>query len=329
MPEAAGKRGRARAQLVEVLIGAVCAGGARLSRVRSEFERMDAVDGLKRLVLQAVDPDLLAAVVGPRLAPAWVVPLRAQYARFQQAYPADWVDVEKVWRQQRTRWRFQEAAGAASDGSQAAARGYPVRGVRGEGRAAPPRTVRPSAAAASAPRPVARAAPAHRPVPPAGPAVHDPDVEAVAAPPDDVVSGAVSAEVAEAAEAADAAERGSRQREATRRSPAVPAAAGAFALPAGCNGAPADPLAPPRPAVPARAPVAPAASSGDGRIELSGRAGELVERLLQAMTESRARVESVRRVWIDADEAPGGWDLWALDPAVIDGVRALQRGVER
>ena len=45
---------------------------------------MDAGDGVKRLVLQAVDPELLEAA---RLAPAWVKPLRAQYARFKQAYP--------------------------------------------------------------------------------------------------------------------------------------------------------------------------------------------------------------------------------------------------
>ncbi len=59
---------------------------------------MDAGDGVKRLVLQAVDRELLEAVVGPRLAPAWVKPLRAQYARFKQACPAGWVNVEKVWR---------------------------------------------------------------------------------------------------------------------------------------------------------------------------------------------------------------------------------------
>jgi len=70
---------------------------------------MDAGDGVKRLVLQAVDPELLEVVVGPRLAPAWVKPLRAQYARFKQAYPADWVDVEEVWRKQRARWRSKAA----------------------------------------------------------------------------------------------------------------------------------------------------------------------------------------------------------------------------
>ena len=99
-----------RPQVVQILIGAVCAGGSRLSRVRSEFERMDAGKGVKRLVLQAVDPELLEAVVGPQLAPAWVKPLRAQYARFKQVYPADWVDVEEVWRKQRARWQSKAAS---------------------------------------------------------------------------------------------------------------------------------------------------------------------------------------------------------------------------
>ena len=108
-PPAASREAGPKPQLVPILIGAVCAGGSRLSRVRSEFERMDAGDGVKRLVLQAVDPELLEAVVGPQLAPAWMKPLRAQYARFKQAYPADWVDVEKVWREQRERWRSKAA----------------------------------------------------------------------------------------------------------------------------------------------------------------------------------------------------------------------------
>jgi len=106
---AASREAGPKPQLVPILIGAVCAGGSRLSRMRSEFERMDARDGVKRLVLQAVDPELLEAVVGPQLAPAWVKPLRAHYARFKQAYPADWVDVEKVWQEQRARWRSKAA----------------------------------------------------------------------------------------------------------------------------------------------------------------------------------------------------------------------------
>ena len=64
---------------------------------------MNATAGVKRLVPKAVDPELLKAVVGPRLASTWVEPLRAQYSRFKQAYPKDWVDVEKVWREQRAR----------------------------------------------------------------------------------------------------------------------------------------------------------------------------------------------------------------------------------
>ena len=99
----------AKPKLVPILIGAVCAGGARLSRVRSEFERLDAEDGVRRLVRLEVDPELVEAVVGPRLAPVWVKPLRAQYARFKQAYPAEWADVEKVWREQRARWQTKAA----------------------------------------------------------------------------------------------------------------------------------------------------------------------------------------------------------------------------
>ena len=108
-------------------------------------------------------------------------------------------------------------------------------------------------------------------------------------------------------------------------------AAGGSASGGGLNGVSADPPAPPRPAGSAeRVPRRAADSAGDAHIVFSGKAGALVERLLGAMRDStRARVESVRRVWIDADGVSGGWDLWALDPAVIDRVPGLQRGVER
>ena len=331
MSEVAGNRKRARVKLVEVLIGAVCAGGGRLGRVRSEFERMDAADGLKRLVLQAVDPELLAAVVGPRLAPVWVEPLRARYARFKQAYPADWVDVEKVWREQRARWR--RPAGTAGSGSASASAGSPVRS-RGYPQRAPdpapagsPRAGRRPARVVPAARSVPKSPAVHRPVPAGVAAVDDPDVEPVAAPPDEVLSGAIGADVAEAV-AQQACER---DEAAERKSAPVVAsgASGGAASSGGVNGAPVVPPAAPRPVAAAHAPREAAASSDDARIVLSGGAGALVERLLQAMADSRASVDSVRRVWIDADGLAGGWDLWALDPAVIDRVRDLHRGVER
>ena len=333
MAESAGKWKRARVQLVEMLIGAVCVGGSRLSRVRSEFERMDPAEGMKRLVLQAVDPDLVAAVVGPRLAPVWVEPLRAQYARFRQAYPADWVDVERVWREQRARWRRPEGAsgGSASAGSQAAARGYPERGVPDGGDAAPPRAGHRSPPVAPVGRPATKAPPVHRPVPAGVAAVDDPDVEPVAAPPDPVVSGAVAAAAADAA-SQEVRERDQASKPVPSRMSALPdtTVSGELASGGGVNGASADPPAPPRAAAATeRVPRDAAASSNDARIVVSGEAGGLLERLLRAMADSRARVESVRRVWIDAEGVVGGWDLWALDPVVIDRVRDLQRGVER
>ena len=62
---------------------------------------------------------------------------------------------------------------------------------------------------------------------------------------------------------------------------------------------------------------------------LVGRPGELAERLVEAMLHSRARVESVRRVWIAADGVPGGWDLRALDPLVLERLRAPDRTPRR
>ena len=99
---------------------------------------MDAGNGVKRLMLHAVDPELVEAVVGPRLAPAWVKPLRAHYARFKQKYPADWVDVEKVWREQRERWRSKAAPH----------RGEPHR-EQPPAQAVPPRAPAPAAGAAN------------------------------------------------------------------------------------------------------------------------------------------------------------------------------------
>ena len=332
MAEGTGKPKRARVQLVEVLIGAVCAGGSRLARARSDFERMDAVDGLKRLVLQAVDPELLAAVVGPRLAPVWVDPLRAQYARFKQAYPADWVDVEKVWREQQARWRraAETAASGSASVSPVLSRGYPQR-VPDRTSAGPPRAGRRPAPAVSAAAPARKAPPTHRPVPAGVAPVEDADVAPVAAPPDEALSGAAADDVAVEA-ARQARERGEVPEPASAAGSVPDADSAASRGPASSgavNGVPVAPPAAPRPAAGAHAPRAGSASSDDARIVLSGAAGALVERLLRAMADSRASVDSVRRVWIDADGVTGGWDLWALDPAVLDRVRALRRGVER
>ena len=326
------RAGGTRARLVEVLIGAVCAGGRRLARVRSEFEGMDPAASLRRLVLQAVDPELLAVVVGSELAPAWVVPLRAQYRRFQQAYPADWVDVEKVWREQRVRWR-RSGSSAGSGSSGAVARAYPERASPGEasGRAAPSRAVTPRRAARPASAPVSGrpAAPVHRPTPAGVPAVHGPDEEPLAAAPDAVLDGMVDEMVDETADAG-AGQQGVREERSAREAagggrppPPLPSPRSAVV-----NGVPVEPAVSPGRAgsgqpVRARVPRSGSSSAAGDRIVAPGAAGDLLERLARAMLDSRASVESVRRVWIDADGAAGGWDLWALDPAVLDRVRAL------
>ena len=122
-------------RLVEDLIGAVCAGGSRLWRVRSEFERMDATAGVKRLVPKAVDPELLKAVVGPRLASTWVEPLRAQYSRFKHVYPKDW-------------WTSRRSGGSRGRAGARCSRSGPGSSTRGRRR--PRRPERPNGSSGSA-----------------------------------------------------------------------------------------------------------------------------------------------------------------------------------
>ena len=311
---AGGAVGGGRVRLVEVLIGAVCAGGRRLARVRSEIAGMDPAAGLRRLVLQAVDPELVEAVVGPDLSAAWVVPLRAQYVRFQRAYPADWVDVEKVWRQQRARWRG--ASGAAGSQSARLARGYQE---RADGRT--------SASGLRSHRVAGRgvaSVPSGPSVSPSGvPLVHRPTpvgrAPAPAADEEAVVAGSLVDGVLDDSE----------------DSPAVsaahpPGAAGAGSV----NGVLPNPAQRSRSAAYERRRNDRASVGGDtvappSTLVLSGRPGELVERLVEAMQHSRARVESVRRVWIAAGGVPGGWDLWALDPLVLERLRAPYRAQRR
>ena len=311
---AGGAVGGGRVRLVDVLIGAVCAGGRRLARVRSEVAGMDPAAGLRRLVLQAVDPELLEAVVGPDLASAWVVPLRAQYVRFQRAYPADWVDVEKVWRQQRARWRG--ASGGAGSSAAGLARGYPERAER-----------RASAAAVRSCRVAGRGVagvPAEPSVSTGGtPLVHRPTpvgrAPTPAADEEPVVAGSLVDGVVGDPE----------------DSPSVSAAHPPGATGAGSvNGVLPNPAQCPRSTAYERQRNACASAGGDtvappSTLVLSGRPGELVERLVEAMQHSRARVESVRRVWIAADGVPGGWDLWALDSLVLDRLRAPERAPRR
>ena len=100
------------------------------------------------------------------------------------------------------------------------------------------------------------------------------------------------------------------------------------------NRAPPNPAQRPRLAACERRRADRASAEGDtvpppSTLVLSGRRGELVELLVEAMLHSRARVESVRRVWIAAEGVPGGWDLWALDPLVLERLRAVDRAPRR
>ena len=79
---------------------------AKFARYHGQSPELLGPEDIRTYQLHLLDDHQLAPT---RLAPAWVKPLRAQYARFEQAYSADWVDVEKVWRKQRARWQSKAA----------------------------------------------------------------------------------------------------------------------------------------------------------------------------------------------------------------------------
>ena len=83
---------------------AVLAGSAAVLRVRASFARSDPAVVCPRCLVEALDPQLLRVIVGPRLEEAWVSPLVAHYQQLQTRYWADWLDIQAAWREKRKRW---------------------------------------------------------------------------------------------------------------------------------------------------------------------------------------------------------------------------------
>ncbi len=322
MADSVGARGR----LADALVVAVVSGGSRLAAVRGRFAKADPRESMRRLVIDAVDPELLEAVVGPALAPRWVPLLEAQYRRFELAYPADWPDVEQAWRAQRRKWRRRPAAAA---GPRPLSRPYPERdpatSTAPAGRAAPPRgrstgpRPRPEAAGqavtlAASPAPFGRA-------PAAGPGE-----ESVAAPAEVDTGGGAAAlaeEIAREDGRGPAREEPPRAGQAAERDRSSRPASGGRPL--------SDPPAPPdRLKEQSAEPLSPAARAAPGGPRASAGAGGeppvlLVERLLDAILTSREAVDAVRSAFLEAAGGAGGWHAWRLPPHVCDRLRERAR----
>ncbi len=96
------------AQLVE----AVLAGDDAVERHRAVFRAADPTPSMPRLLMQAIDPLLLRAVLGPELAADWVPPLETYYERARRVSPATFIDFDRAWDLERRRWQPVAAADA-------------------------------------------------------------------------------------------------------------------------------------------------------------------------------------------------------------------------
>ena len=293
---------RARGSLPEALIRAVIAGGETLRRVRRSFLAQSPDQQLQNLLVQVVDPELLLAVVGSDQEARWVVPLRARYAIFKRKYPADWFDVEKVWKLQRAQWRRPGGADAR--------RGRPYRS------AVPPASQAPAAVG----RPVGRGR-AFRPVPTAKRASAPPAVRHVpygrasdAAPGEVVVT--VAPEVDTDPELVPAAEPEAGP--AGRRADAARAAA----ADTGASG-----FGPRRAAPGARAQPDVRISSVAGDGAPADPSHLYLDRFIDAMLHSVGSLDDLIRGWRDGGFGPAGWRAFEICAQHV--ARLRERSAER
>lgn len=123
------------------LLSALLSGPQALDRQRARFRILSAAECVPRLVMQAIDPLLLKAILGPELAERWVPLLERYYADARRASPAIFRDVGAAWRLQRRRWLPLVAAEGAGV-SPAAPPADSVEPSRGPDRAAAARAPR-------------------------------------------------------------------------------------------------------------------------------------------------------------------------------------------
>ena len=138
-------------KLTQALQSALASGGPTLAAMREYFASLEPRDSLNDLIRNAVDPELLEAVLGPVAARPWVEMLSVQYERFRRAYPADWPDFQAAWQQQRAQWRPAPSprplARSYPEHDPAASAAVPV--PASVPRVVPPRRAAPSAAPSS------------------------------------------------------------------------------------------------------------------------------------------------------------------------------------
>ena len=275
-------------RLTQALQTAVVSGGEALSALRRHFAGLEPRDSLNSLIQNAVDPELLEAVLGPEASGPWLRLLRAQYDRFRRSYPADWADVEAAWEQQRLIWR-------PPPSPRPVARDYPEQDPD-----------RPPGAAVAAAPPRSVAPRRRRAVQPA--AVVPPEPEPVAVPP------RPSPDVDEGSEPESA-------------EPGGPSGPGRVGVPPSAGAPPAPPPAAPLPSNAAAAGAAsvldvpdPASSEAVGFL--------VERLLAAILAGDRGAIDVLRRVWVDGTQSGVLYPVAAcrLLPEVSERLQARSRG---
>ena len=108
-----------RAPTGDDLVTAVLTGDAAVRPLRAMFRGSVPQEHVRSLLVQALDPLLLSAVLGADLARRWVPLLERYYTQARRRSPATFLDFDRVWADQRRRWQpladTDAAAGAAQE----------------------------------------------------------------------------------------------------------------------------------------------------------------------------------------------------------------------
>ena len=329
------QRSRAAARRLPVptcddLMSAGAGGQPACAVWRDRFASWPLDDAVTQVVMNALDPLLLQAVLGPAESARWLPLLREHYVQVQACYPAEFSDVETSWAGQREWWlQFVEQVDEAADPSPASSGGGSApapdssdarqrpssRERRRPGRSAAATAPAPSAAQPSR----ARA----RPLPPPTSTAAAPSAAGAAVPPlvsdePDAVLDAVPVSPAPA-----------------KAAPVRPPAAARPGAPA--SGRPGSTAVRPRSPARVRAQAVTAAAPSvtpldePPRVAATGRAGRATlgargRRLVEAASVSYDAVRALTREWAASDAPQTEWSDWAIGSGIFEQrLRARER----
>ena len=86
------------------IVASYTGGAHEVARMRRVFSRLGS-DDVNHLVQQAIDPELLEALLEPAEAKRFVPTLRLRYDAIRRHRPAPFVDIDAAWAEQRKLWR--------------------------------------------------------------------------------------------------------------------------------------------------------------------------------------------------------------------------------